>query len=471
MRLSQIIIENFRCFKNQTIDFCSTGISGQSCPSGGMTVFVAGNGQGKTAVLEAIRYLLGQFIARFPKNSVTRFKNTDYREEWEYRSNLFEQTMVKLPREPYMRLYAQAEFFVPQRDSAHVEWDIVQRRDKTSNTAKALPPLQGVRKLHEFADTFIENDNAQTPLALPVLAYYNTERAVIRNKPERRRNLQKAFNRYGAYLGALEDGLNYKKMIEWFCYLEDKQRREREIVRDFDYQTIEHKTIQLAIEKMLPGFTNLRTVVKPLDLIVDIAEEENVKSCRINDQLSDGYKIVLVMVLDIVSRILEANGCLKDMTPEALLQSNGIVLIDEVDLHLHPSWQQRILGDLQRTFPNIQFIVTTHSPQVVSSVPKECLRVIEEGQIAMFSTPTQGVEISDILRGIFGTNPIAQNNLIAQKLNCLHTMIAEGKGNSDEWTALYAELESYYGKDYPPLLGAKEHRDFIRNIQSGGDNA
>ena len=474
MRLAKIEIENFRCFKKLAIDFCINCTPDNPSGKGGMTVLVAANGQGKTAILEAVKYLLGIFISRFPKTSVPRLKDSDYREEWTIAEKLLLGTpRVKVTRPPYMRLWADAEFPIEGKPHifSSVQWDIIQRRDKSPQTIVPFSSTYGMKQIFQQADEFIDHDNGEQPLRLPIIAYYNTERAVIRNKPERRRGFQKTFRRYDAYAGALDNGLNYKKTIEWFCYLEDKQRREKENVRDWDYQSLEHKTIQLAVERMLPGFSNLRTTLNPLDLIVDIQEgEDSFKTCRIDSQLSDGYKIVLVLVLDLVSRILEANACIDNITPEELLQSEGVVLIDEVDLHLHPSWQQRILGDLQRTFPNIQFIVSTHSPQVVSSVPKECVRIIDDGKMIALDTPTQGVEISDILAGIFGTDPIPQNTEIAQKLNTLHAMLAEGKGDSDTWNNLYAELERYYGKDYLPLQGALKHREFLRKMK-GPNNA
>ena len=309
-------------------------------------------------VLEAVKYLLGSFISRFPKTSVPRLKDSDYRDEWSLREGLLESRFVKKPRAPYLRLWGEAEF--SHAGDEPIQWDLFMKRDKTPRTSAQLPTFTGSKKINEQADWFIDRDNEGKQAPLPIIAYYNTERAVIRNKPERRRGFQKVFSRYDAYTGALDNGLNYKKTIEWFCFLEDKQRREKEAVQDWNHQTLEYRTIQLAVENMLPGFRNLRTTLGPLDLIVDIEEaEQPFKTCRIDTQLSDGYKIVLVLVLDLVSRILEANAGIPGVTPEQLLRAEGIVLIDEVDLHLHPSWQQRILGDLRRTFPCLQFIVST----------------------------------------------------------------------------------------------------------------
>ena len=60
-------------------------------------------------------------------------------------------------------------------------------------------------------------------------------------------------------------------------------------------------------------------------------------------------------------------------------ETEGIVLIDEVDLHLHPTWQQRIIGDLKEIFPKVQFIVTTHAPAVISTVKSEIIILLNDG--------------------------------------------------------------------------------------------
>ncbi len=90
------------------------------------------------------------------------------------------------------------------------------------------------------------------------------------------------------------------------------------------------------------------------------------------EQLSDGYRTTLAMIMDIAARMTEANPHMADP-----LLSAGVILIDEIELHLHPGWQQRILGDLTRAFPNVQFIVTTHSPQILTTVAPQSIQIIE----------------------------------------------------------------------------------------------
>ena len=465
MRLLSLELENFRGFQQLKLDFAppQNDVGGK----GGLTAFIAENGQGKTAILEAVRYLLGTFIARFPKTSVPRLKDSDYRDEWCIQDT-GRNALRKKIRKPFMRLKAEAEF----ETARTAAWDIVVRRDKSAKTAEALKGrvFLGSAALNAEADRFIDRDNEEHPIPYPIFAYYNTERAVIRNKPERRRGFQREFHRTDAYVGALDSGLNYKKIIEWFCCIEHIQDQEMKAQRNWDYQSLETRTIQLAVEKMLPGFRNIRTVSNPLDLVIDVEDEDGtVKVCRIDSQLSDGYKCVLVLVLDLVSRIIEANGMLPDMTPDKLLDAEGVVLIDEVDLHLHPSWQQRILPDLCRTFPNIQFIVTTHSPQVLSSIPKECVRVLCQGEILPASMQTHGVASNEILAQVFGTHPSPRTTPFSRMLEEYAQLSLRGDAETEEGTALYQKLAKHFGPDYLPLMHIENHRKFLANRREDGD--
>ena len=436
MRIKKITVDNFRCFKHLETELENI-----------LTVFVAANGQGKTAILEAITYLLGVILGKLPQTQVPKLKKTDIRKEWteDRASTVTTSEWKEVPQAAFVRITG-------MDDEGH-QWDTTFKRDSSAKTKKDIPPAKGGKEIHPFADHIMDMVNsAESPLELfPVFAYYDTGRAVIRKKPEWMRNFRKEFNRYDGYKDALDGHLNYKQLIEWLFALDYKQNKEMIQAQDWTHQTIEQKTIQLAIEKMLPGFKNLRTHTKPLDLMVDVEEDGNFKSCFIDSQLSDGYKIVLVLVLDIVTRILELNSDISWATPEKLLEVPGIILIDEIDLHLHPSWQQRIVGDLQRTFPNIQFIVTTHSPQVVSSVPKESVRIIENGEIVPVDMQTQGVESQDILARVFGTDPAPQNDRFAQMLDQYASMTTINDQETEEETDLYKQLVAHFGDQYEPL--------------------
>ena len=129
-----------------------------------------------------------------------------------------------------------------------------------------------------------------------------------------------------------------------------------------------------AVTRFLPGYRNLRP-----------AEDDNDHSLVINHDakplpvrpLSDGERGVLAMVLDLTRRLAQANPEMNDPAAEAEV----VILIDEIELHLHPSWQRRIVKNLTGTFPKCQFIATTHSPQVIGEVEHDRIHIIADGEV------------------------------------------------------------------------------------------
>jgi predicted ATP-binding protein involved in virulence len=118
------------------------------------------------------------------------------------------------------------------------------------------------------------------------------------------------------------------------------------------------------------------------------------------NQLSDGEKCLLAMVGDLARRLAIANPSLENP-----LQGEGVVLIDEIELHLHPKWQREIIPALTRTFPNCQFIATTHSPQVISEVKPNGIYILEatsEGVVARRPESSYGRDSNRILEDLMG---------------------------------------------------------------------
>ena len=465
MRLLEIEMNNFRCFKKLHLnlrELCLPFEDGLNRSRGGVAVIVAPNGKGKTAILDGIKYLLASFISRFKGIKTPAPKDTDFRREWGLKKmyvtdDVYLRELREVSTSPYMRFVAVAEFenvggkqLTNERKIA--TWDITRLRDKSNTTKNEVPPGKALGEINFMADMFIDGDNTGMPLALPILAYYNTERAVVRKRPERMRAFRKEYRRADAYSGALDGGLDYKGLIEWMCYVEERLRAEQKHRRDFDYVSLEENTIQRAVEGLLPGFSNLRVTKNPLNLAVDVDDRGVCKTCFVDEQLSDGYKIVLVLALNLVSRILEANGELPGATPESLLASDGIVLIDEIDLHLHPSWQQRIVGDLTRTFPNIQFIVTTHSPQVVSSVKGMSVFLVNDGIVDAIGSAhqTRGLDANQLLTDVFGSSFAAECKEREDLEDYARRLeMSEEQTAADE--EAFKRFENYFGKEDPVI--------------------
>ena len=158
----------------------------------------------------------------------------------------------------------------------------------------------------------------------------------------------------------------------------------------------------------------------------------------INQQLSDGEKGLLAMAGDLARRLAIANPGLPDP-----LQGEEIVLIDEIELHLHPKLQRKIIPSLKNTFPNCQFIITTHSPQVISEVKSVyLLRSIPEGIIAE-PRRTFGQDSSRILEELMGVSDRPED--IKKRLRELFRLIDDGK--ITEAKRMQEELEKEIGDD------------------------
>ncbi|MDD2509388.1 MAG: AAA family ATPase [Aliarcobacter skirrowii] len=223
--------------------------------------------------------------------------------------------------------------------------------------------------------------------------------------------------------------------------MEDLERRKIQKYRDFDYVLPELEAVRKAITSMLEEFSNPHIKTRPLRFLIE-KTIDGVKILYRIDQLSDGYKTVIAMIMDIAARMAEANPHMENP-----LKSNAIVMIDEVDLHLHPRWQQKILIDLQKTFPNAQFVVTTHSPQVLTTVKAEHIQAIvledEMPMIKKFNF-SYGAKSHELLNEILGVDERPQNIQIVQKLNEYLKLVDENKYDSKEAIRLRESLDSLF---------------------------
>lgn len=166
-------------------------------------------------------------------------------------------------------------------------------------------------------------------------------------------------------------------------------------------------------------------------------------------QLSDGIKNMLGMVADIAYRCALLNSHLGTQAAE---ETTGVVMIDEVDMHLHPQWQQTVLSSLTQAFPRLQFIVTTHSPQVLTTAPAECIRVINQGQVNTAPKGSQGAEASRLLKTIFNVEPRPPQQENTKKLNSYIDLVYEDKWDTPDAKQLRQELDTIYADQEPRLV-------------------
>ncbi len=326
MLIDKLRIENFRCFEKIEIDFGSR-----------VNLFIGENGKGKSAILDAVAIALGAISTHLPNISGVSFKSGDLR--------------IKRGREePYS--------FISLKTDNGLEWDRLKRRDKSKASDLFTPQGKGLRELDRYLDEFIiDKSNNKEYFTLPIYAFYGVSRAIL-DAPLRRKGFKKIYTRFDALNDSLNAVSRFKSAFMWFYEKEFEESKYQKEKKDFDIELKELKVIRKAISLMFPDITNPHIAVNPLRFML------NKDSIQLSiDQLSDGYKTMFGLIIDMVSRFVMANP---DM--ENPLEAQAVILIDEIDLHLHPAWQERIVGDLLRTFPNTQFILTTHSPYIVESL-------------------------------------------------------------------------------------------------------
>jgi predicted ATP-binding protein involved in virulence len=438
MKLERLHLRNFRCFDDLTLDFGKR-----------LTVIIADNGAGKTALLDAIAIGFGRYLTKLPGVAGLAHKSTDLRVASGERS------------QPFLFLAWEAR----THDGEAVVWAAERKRDGAVTSgairqqlSEEQQPLlsRGMKDLDRFTVNLVQAESDQRPYFLPVIAYYGTNRA-IREDVQRRRGFKKSFARFDALTGALSPDSRFRAAFEWFNAMEDAERRERDARRDFDYRLPELEVVRNAIERMLPGYTNPRTAIRPLRFVIDkTMPDGNVSTLRIS-QLSDGYRVVLGLTMDLARRMAQANSAPlpASLVNEGPLDLPAIVLIDEVDLHLHPRWQQRIVTDLMQTFTKTQFILTTHSPQVLSTVKRENVRVLGvdvEGK-AIAQPPlgtTYGEPSGDVMKSVMLVDPQPPVEERADLLR-LTEWVDQGHHDREDAVALMRQLQLKLGERHPQL--------------------
>lgn len=443
MQLESLTIHNFRLFNFFMIRFHPE-----------FTVIVAPNGGGKTAILDAIRIALGPYLSVFPTGKSSGIENDDIRQV----KTLPElgQMADALP----VAIYAKALL-----DSSKTEeWyrERVSRKGKTTiKDAKKLMVygrrLQAREAKNESADSW------------PLIACYGTGRLWDQLKLSGKKLFKTGFHaRAAGYQDCMTPASSYKFFIEWFMYATraDNHAKLRALeqgrfVSQEDLNWISGpfsillRAVNQAVGTVLKptGWGNLRfsetfgyaTVEHPDQGVLAVG------------QMSDGIRNTIALVADIAWRCVQLNAHLGDA---AVRDTEGIVLIDEVDMHLHPEWQQLIVGSLREAFPRIQFIVTTHSPQVLTTVDAESVRIIhpepdETGVVVCIAKQpeeqTKGVASAHVMALNMNTDPVPPI-AEARWISDYRALIQQGLHESHEGLDLREKLVAHFGEGHPEIL-------------------
>lgn len=427
IHLDELKLHNFRCFED-----CALKLHQK------LTVLVAENGQGKTALLDGIGIAFGLFIDTIAGTRQLRgFDRTDVRLVRRDDSGQMEPILPT-------SFSASAVF-----DGRQVQWSRAltgygsRARTTTRNAEELVLVAQQVRDTVDVAPT-----GEQVFSTLPLVAFYGTGRLWSEHRltEAKKAMSEDRSGRLSGYTDCLSSSSSFKGAVAWY---------ENKMLETKDARFSSQLKKNLALLSCVQQATRL--VLEPTgwhELDWDFDRRSLVVSHPIHGQLplsalSDGVRNMIAIIADIARRCASLNPHLGE---SAARLTPGLLLIDEVDMHLHPKWQQLIVGLMRTAFPALQMVFTTHSPHVLSTVDKECIRVIHLANGKTFiETPTfqtRGVESADVLASIMSVDPVPQIEE-AKWLSRYRALIEDGNAGAPEATELQKKLVEHFGANHP----------------------
>jgi predicted ATP-binding protein involved in virulence len=469
MKLTRLTLKNFRCFDDLEIDFHEQ-----------LTVLIAPNGAGKTSVLDAARIALSAFIRGIDVSSARPH------------------VLAKITREDVRQVWASTNMQpqLPSSVTAEGEWQAGQSRSWQVWRESVAPKTQmradtNANELTRYAtdlQTRARSPEASNSTELPLLTYLGTGRLWFQGRYTKRpaetsddasgmdetasdeteteldtdsEPDMQMYERIWGYENCLVATSSFKQFHEWFLWL-FKSYQELQLLQveqpsdtnaaDLAVLKASVDAVQQAINEVLAGTTGWKNLQyrRSAKALVMHHETHGYMPLKL---LSDGVRNTIAMVADIAFRCVRLNP---QFGKDAALKTRGVVLIDEVDMFLHPSWQQQVIGSLQRAFPRLQFIVTTHSPQVLTTVHRESIRKLiihPDGRASAQIPPmnSYGMESQNTLYGIMDVDPQPP---VAEKadLEKLTETIESGRYSYPKAKELLESLAEKLGDKHPQII-------------------
>jgi len=457
MRIEELHLQNFRGFRELKLTLPPD-----------LAVFIGVNGSGKSSILDSIAIFLSQYVYQLRSGDKFDLKDDDININSDTVSM---STLVKV-------------------DSQNkLDWKICKKRDKTQleiytkeigNYAK-----ETISKLTDSSDdlsnflienSIIETDDNYNHCPLPIIVYYQTNRIFIKSSAINEISEEERENTYGSrligYQKAFSGNINdFRDFLYWFKE-EEEYENEVRLTQDTNFRNPRLQIIRKVLETFLENFPNaefsdlhivransqreggIRRLSKP-SLVI----KKNGENFKL-DQLSDGEKTLLMIVVDIARRLAILNPSITNPS-ELLEKGTGIILIDEIDLHLHPQWQRIVIPSFKQTFPNCQFIVTTHSPQVLSAVNRENLFILEDSEIVELTPHTFGRDSNSILSEVMGVEkrPVKMQERIDKCFEMIDN------DNLEEAKLELQKLSESLGNNDPDMIQAYTLIDFLNRVE------
>ena len=342
MRINSLSIKNFKCFEDLKLEF-----------SPHFNVLIGDNATGKTSILDAASFTMGTYFLGVRKAT---------------NDSKIELRPLKKSEKRKVLTATEINYKLPFCIETNITLN-----DREFNWSRCTDKVAGGSTTYKEANEFIEEANRlcqnmfdeNDSTDLPLIAYYGTER--LFNERHQRNSDRKKTAKTDGYDSALDPRSLEERFISWFAQEEDD-------VLKFNKDTALYNGFVNTISAMVPEWNNIKFSWAHETILGRM----NDGSWTSFDMLSSGYKSIVRLAGDIAYRAVKLNP---HKGENAVTDTRGIVLIDEIDMHLHPSWQKKVVGLLRKAFPKIQFIVTSHSPFVIQSVASDELIKFNEHQV------------------------------------------------------------------------------------------
>jgi predicted ATP-binding protein involved in virulence len=387
-RIDELKVKNFKKFSGYTIDLRPA-----------FTLLIGDNGMGKTTILDALAVAAGVWLIDYPDMTLASSGRNILPHE--IRAETIEATSS-------FRLI----------DCKPVEITATGIIGTESVTWKRKIPVKGSRTSNsdskeaiQIIDQIFERDRMGEKNWLPIIAYYGAGRAWFPSKSrERKPELAKPSRRWDAFYDCLAERIRIGDLQNWF------HKEAIAALNRHGEMRMAYKVVKFAILRCIPEASNLWFDPDRLEIMLLIDGQ----ALPFNS-LSAGQKMMVALIADIAIKMVTQNFAFlaeeSDLDyqtlPQVLQKTPGLVLIDELDVHLHPKWQRRVVNDLKNTFPAIQFVCTSHSPFIIQSISPGELRSLDVEDSQPLQYANQSIE--DIAEDIQLVE-MPQQSLKAQQL-------------------------------------------------------
>ncbi|MBO5353880.1 MAG: AAA family ATPase [Lachnospiraceae bacterium] len=421
MNLEKITLKNYKIIEKVEIDL-----------EPGINLLIGDNGVGKTSVLEGIAVALSGLFVNVPGVSTKNIVKDDVRLIIETAGDSSSSVTYCEP--------IHAGCTLKTCDGNEFTWKRIKEELSSTHT-----------KMDDKAVcTWMKKQTNQSDTNLPLISFQSAARAWKVRRGDFGTELKKKLDdRRCGYIGCLDSSMDVKSIQQW-CM------KQEVIAVNKGKAIVEYEMFKRIISEFMKEINELDK--SPQVYYSPQYGELAYKDCKEDmaiSKLSAGYQSLLWMIMDLAYRVCLLNPGLQEMS-----QIKGIVLIDEIDMHLHPKWQWNIIKALQTTFPKVQFIVATHSPMVISSAKQAKLILLDEEQKVSYPAGCYGYEVEDVLR--FRQESVSRPKNVQVLIDKINEFVDDGNFNGAE--NILEQLEKILGEsnsEFKKIKGIVEDAKMI----------